>query len=123
MLRKGAISTPIRDVVSLYGSAVHIGKDADQFVAAVEDLLDEPPQARAQRRARGQALVDGCTWDGTAAFIAAMLLEYAPAAPAEPIVLHEPLADATPLVAAHDEVAEIPVLTDRVELPAQPLSM
>ena len=120
---KPVVSTPIRDVVSLYGSVVRIGEDAGQFVAAVEQLLAEPAPARADRRARGQALVDGCTWDGTASFIAAMLLEYAPAASAEPIVLHEPLPEPAALVATHDALGAIPVLTDRVELPAQPLPM
>ena len=120
---KPVVSTPIRDVIALHGSAVHVGKDADQFVAAIEDLLDEPPAARIQRRARGQALVDARSWDGAAAAVAAMLLEYAPAAPAAPIVLHEPLADAAPLLAPRDDSAGIPVLTDRVELPAQPLPM
>jgi len=121
---KPVVSTPIRDVVSLYGSVVRIGKDAGEFVAAVEEILDEHAPERARRRTRGQALVDACTWDGTAAFIATMLLEYAPAAPAAPIVLHEPLADPAPLVTAHEmPAAAIPVLTDRVELPAQPLPM
>ena len=120
---KPVVSTPIRDVVSLYGSAVRIGEDAREFVAAVEEILGEHAPERARRRARGQALVDACTWDGTAAFIAAMLLEYAPAEPATPGMLHEPLADPAPLVASHDDLAGIPVLTDRVDLPAQPLSM
>ncbi|MFL6696706.1 MAG: glycosyltransferase [Vitreoscilla sp.] len=117
---KPVVSTPIRDVVSLYGSAVHIGKDADQFVAAVEDLLEEPASARAERRARGQALVEGCTWDGTAARIASLLHEYAPAAEVAPIVLQQ---RRDGLGATDDELATIPVLTDRVEVPAQPLSM
>jgi glycosyltransferase involved in cell wall biosynthesis len=120
---KPVVSTPIRDVVSLYGSAVRFGENAREFVAAVEEILGEHAPERARRRARGQALVDACTWDGTAAVIAAMLLEYAPRAPAEPIVLHEALADSDPLVAARDDLAGIPVLTDRVDLPAQPLPM
>ena len=117
---KPVVATPIRDLVSLYGAAVHIAKDAHQFVAAVEDLLDESAPARAERRARAQALVDGHPWDGAAAFVAAMLLEYAPA---EPVVLHERLVDARPLLATQDYMAAIPVLTDRVELPVQPLPM
>jgi len=118
---KPVVSTPIRDVVSLYGSAVRFGEDAGEFVAAVEEILGEHAPERARRRARSQALVDGCTWDDTAASIAAMLLKYVPAA--EPIVLHESLAAAATLVAAGDDLAAIPVLTDRVDLPAQPLPM
>jgi len=120
---KPVVSTPIRDVVSLYGSAVRFGEDAGEFVAAVQEILGEHAPERARRRARSQALVDACTWDGTAAFIARMLLEYAPGAPAAPGMLHEPLADPAPLVATHDDLAGIPVLTDRVDLPAQPLPM
>ncbi len=120
---KPVVATPVRDVVSLYGAAVHVAEDTDQFVAAVEGLLDEPAAARAGRRARAQALVDGHPWDGAAAFVAALLLEYAPTAPAEPIVLHERLADARPLLATRDDLAAIPVLTDRIELPVQPLPM
>ena len=120
---KPVVSTPIPDVVSLYGSAVRIGEDAGEFVAAVEEILGEHARERARRRARSQALVDACSWDGAAAFIAGMLLEYAPAAPAAPSLLHEPLADPAPLVATHDDLAGIPVLTDRVDLPAQPLPM
>jgi len=118
---KPVVSTPIRDVVSLYASAVRFGEDAGEFVAAVEEVLGEHAPERARRRARSQALVDGCTWDGTAASIASMLLEYVPAA--EPIVLHESLAGAPTLVPAGDDLAAIPVLTDRVDLPAQPLPM
>jgi len=118
---KPVVSTPIRDVVSLYGAVVHIAEDAAQFVAAIEHLLAEPVPARDQRRVRTQALVDAHSWDDAAAFVAALLFEYAPAAPAEPVVLHEPFLDAAPLLAPHRDMAAIPVLTDRVELPAPSL--
>ena len=114
------VATPIRDVVSLYGTVAHIAEDAAQFVAVIEHLLAEPASVRAERRLRAQALVDAHSWDDAAASVAALLFEYAPA---EPVVLHEPLADATPLLAAHDDFDAIPVLTDRVELPAPSLPM
>ena len=118
---KPVVGTPVRDVVSLYGAVVHIAEDAAQFVAAVEHLLAEPEPARAERRARAQALVDAHSWDDAAASVAALLFEYAPS---EPAVLHEPLVDARPLLAARDHFDDaIPVLTDRVELPASSLPM
>ncbi len=121
---KPVVGTPLRDIVSLYGAVVHIAKDAGQFVAAVEDLLEEPPPSRARRRARAQAMVDAHAWDDTATRVAAMLFEYAPAArTAEPGLLHEPLVDATPLLAPREPIDAIPVLTDRVELPASALPM
>ena len=93
---KPVVSTPIKDVVSLYGSAVHIAATADEFVAAAETALAETPQARVDWRTRAQALVDGCTWDGTADAMAELLLAYVGTALASCIVLDEPLATAKP---------------------------
>ena len=70
---KPVVSTPIRDVVSLYAGAVSIADSDAGFVAAVEAVLAETPAARQRRHAAGQALVDACTWDGTAARIHALL--------------------------------------------------
>ena len=120
---KPVVGTPIRDLVSLHGDVVRIAEDADGFVTAIEELLAESASTRAERRARGQALVDACSWDRNADIVAAMLLEYAPAAFAEPTVLHEPLADATPLVTTQDEAAAIALAAERVELPAPSLPM
>lgn len=88
---KPVVSTPIRDVVSLYGSAVHIAATADEFVAAAEVALGEPPAAQADWRARADGLVQGCTWDGTAQIIARLLSDYVEKASAEPILLDESL--------------------------------
>ena len=93
---KPVVGTPVPDLVSLHGAAVRIAADVDGFVAAVEALLAEPAPARAERRARGQAQVDASSWDATAAFVAAMLMDYAPAQPAVPTALHEALAGASP---------------------------
>ncbi len=70
---KPVVSTPIRDVVSLYSSAVRIADSADSFVAAIEDALAETPAQREDRLVAGQAMVDGCTWDGTAERVDALL--------------------------------------------------
>ena len=113
---KPVVSTPLPDVISLYGTVVHVAKNAEQFAAAVEDLLDEPAPARAERRARARELVDAHGWDDAAAFVAALLLEYVPATPTCHLQ-DEALADVASL-AGHIDLAGIPVLTDRVELAA-----
>ena len=105
---KPAVSTPIHDVVSLYGSVVRIGSSAPEFAAAVQQALAEPAREQAERRIAAQALVDGCTWDGTAARIADLLREYTPARLAESIVLAEPLVQRAPLIMAREHVTATP---------------
>jgi glycosyltransferase involved in cell wall biosynthesis len=103
---KPVVSTPIRDVVSLYGAAVRIGSDADEFVAAVEAALGESEAETADWHVRAQAMVDSCTWDGTAEIVAGLLGRFLPAMPAAPILLSEPLADVAARVAARDDGAQ-----------------
>lgn len=119
---KPVVSTPIRDVVSLYASAVRIGSTAEDFVAAVEATLAEPPAALADWRVRAQALVDGCTWDGTADTIVGLLLDYVERAPVPSIVLHERLADTPPHVVTHEDRSPLMIPPPRVDEPAQPLT-
>lgn len=116
---KPVVSTPIRDVVSLYASAVRVGSTAEDFVAAVEAALAESPAALADWRSRAKALVDGCTWDGTADTIAGLLLEYVERAPTRPILLPEPLAVATPQIFAQDDPMPRGIAPQRVEQAAQ----
>ena len=73
---KPVVSTPIHDVVSLYGSVVRIGADADAFVQCIEQALAESPQERADWRVRAQAMVDSCTWDRAASQIEGLLRPY-----------------------------------------------
>ena len=93
---KPAVSTPIHDVVSLYRSAVRIGATVVDFVQAVELTLAESEAERAVWRQAAQALVDGCTWDGTAQRIAGLLNVYVRHGSSEPILLEQPLAEPTP---------------------------
>jgi len=60
---KPIVSTPITDVVSLYGSVVRIAETPEQFVAQAEQALEEPPQPRAQRKEREERLLAQHTWD------------------------------------------------------------
>ena len=120
---KPAVSTPIRDVVSLYGPVVRIGATADEFVAAIEQTLAQPAQERDAWRVAAQATVDSCTWDNTAARIAQLLGAYARSSAARSIVMDGRRAAAR----SHGEDAHatdsLPLLTDRVDLGVQPLSL
>ncbi len=93
---KPAVSTPIHDVVSLYGSVVRVAATAGDFVAAIEQTLAESADARADWRIAAQAMVDRCTWDGTAARIAGLLQACAKGGSADAILLDEPLVDPVP---------------------------
>ena len=106
---KPVVSTPVHDVISLYGSAVRIGATPADFVEAVEELLVEPDAKRASWRRTAQALVDGCTWDDTAHRIAGLLGMVARHGSAEPILLEQPVSDRTPRV--------VPVESANVPLP------
>jgi len=120
---KPVVSTPIRDVVSLYGAAVHVGKDADQFVAAVEDILDEPAPAGAARRAAARALVAAHTWDDAASFVARLLLDDVAPGRAAPIMLHDRRTAAVRPAEPDATPPPVPVPADRVDLPARPLPL
>ena len=106
---KPVVSTPVHDVISLYGSAVRIGATPADFVRAVEQLLAEPDAERATWRRTAQALVDGCTWDDTAHRIAGLLGMVARHGSTEPILLEQPINDRTPRV--------VPVESANVPLP------
>jgi UDP-galactopyranose mutase len=64
---KPIVSTPITDVVDLYGEVVSFGETADEFVRAAEALLAESPGTRRQRQARAQRLLAQHAWDAIAA--------------------------------------------------------
>jgi glycosyltransferase involved in cell wall biosynthesis len=116
---KPAVSTPIHDVVSLYGSAVRIGATVDEFVDAIERTLAESDAERAAWRVEARALVEGCTWDGTAARIATLLNAYVRGGSAEPIVVEQPLGEAVPLIVASEETALPAILPSAAVTPAQ----
>ena len=116
---KPVVSTPIRDVVSLYGSAVHIASTADEFVAAAEIALAQAPSAVAEWHARAQALVNGCTWDDTADAMAKLLLAYVGVAPARGIDVGGSFRAAKPRMT--DRLAT-PASGQRRHTPTQPLT-
>ena len=57
------VSTPIRDVAVLYGSVVRFCATPQQFLEQVEGALHESPAERNERIARGDALLEACSWD------------------------------------------------------------
>ncbi|HEV6966749.1 glycosyltransferase [Roseateles sp.] len=63
---KPVVSTPVKDVVSLYGSAVEIAADAPAFVEACETLMAEGGEARERRRAAMRDSVSRFSWDRSA---------------------------------------------------------
>lgn len=69
------VSTPVRDVVSVYGrlGAIRIAADAPAFIEACEDLLAAPDSARAVWRAEARDCLADKSWDGIAARIARKL--------------------------------------------------
>ena len=120
---KPAVSTPIQDVVSLYGSAVHIGERAEDFVAAVERTLGQSQPERDQWRARAQALVDGCTWDGTALRIAELLRPFVGTGSTVPILLDAAPREPAALIKTREEAPHAPAVLAPVGQSAQPLSL
>jgi len=60
---KPVVTTPIDDVIELYGDVVRIGATPEGFIAAIDALLDESPAARARRVSASQQIVAGSAWD------------------------------------------------------------
>src|SRR5215217_228767 len=60
---KPVVSTPITDVITLYGDAVEIATTGEAFVAATEAVLNRTSDADRQWRARAARLVAAHDWD------------------------------------------------------------
>ncbi len=70
---KPIVSTPIKDVVDLYGEVVAIAENPEEFVAAIERALAEGPADRIRRLARARALLAHHDWNAIAARMAAIM--------------------------------------------------
>lgn len=70
---KPVVSTPIDDVVALYGDVVRIGADAHDFIAGGEAALAESDGARMQRIGEMLATVWRVSWDHAAETIRTIL--------------------------------------------------
>jgi hypothetical protein len=60
---KPIVSTPIRDVIDLYGAVVRVAEDGALFVDAVQAALDERPEGRAVRIDQERELLRRYGWD------------------------------------------------------------
>lgn len=63
---KPIVSTPVRDVVGLYGHAVRIAEAGPDFVRACEEALAETDAERAQRKRQMLETVQRSSWDRVA---------------------------------------------------------
>lgn len=70
---KPVVSTPIHDVLVMFGDLVVIGDDAPSFIAACRIAIAETPAEVADRQANMQERVAGFSWDRTADTIAAAI--------------------------------------------------
>ena len=63
---KPIVSTPIKDVVDLYGAVVRFGRTPEEFAAAVDRALAETPAERVRRLATAREILAQHTWDAVA---------------------------------------------------------
>jgi glycosyltransferase involved in cell wall biosynthesis len=72
---KPIVSTPIKDVVDLYGEVVAFGATPAEFVAAIERTLAETPAERIRRLIASRRLLAQHTWDTIAAGMLKLMRE------------------------------------------------
>jgi UDP-galactopyranose mutase len=70
---KPVVSTPIADVIALYGDAVEIATTGAEFIAATEAVLHRTSDAERQWRARAARLVAAHDWDCIASEMLAVM--------------------------------------------------
>ena len=73
--QKPIVSTPIPDIVGLYGAVVRIAADARSFVGEVEKALAESPMERADRNARERQLLRHYEWSRIAGDMERLITE------------------------------------------------
>jgi glycosyltransferase involved in cell wall biosynthesis len=71
--QKPVVSTPIRDVVDLYGTVVDVAETATEMVAAIERILAEPDGGHARRTAATRALLTWHDWEAIAGRMRALI--------------------------------------------------
>lgn len=70
------VSTPIKDVIDLYGTAVAIAETPEAFVAACEKLLAETEYSKQQRIENMRTLVAKTSWESAAFSMHEMLQQF-----------------------------------------------
>ncbi|MDQ2653373.1 MAG: glycosyltransferase [Chloroflexota bacterium] len=72
---KPVVSTPIADVIDLYGDVVRFGATPEGFAAAIDALLHEDHTARTRRESRSRSIAAGYDWDSIAARMLGLMQE------------------------------------------------
>jgi hypothetical protein len=72
---KPVVSTPVRDVVALFGHVVRVASDAAGFVEACRASLCERGPMRRQRTLDALVAAHGCCWDRTAERVRGLLAD------------------------------------------------
>lgn len=70
---KPVVSTPVPDVLRLYGAVVRTAAAGEAFVGACERALHETPAQRRQRLTHAMDVVASYSWDGCAQVVQALL--------------------------------------------------
>ena len=70
---KPIVSTPIADVVDLYGEVVAFAETPERFATRIEECLEEPPAHRLLRHERAQTLLARHAWDAIAREMLALM--------------------------------------------------
>jgi len=70
---KPVVSTPIADVIDLYGEVVRFGATPEEFASAIDALLHEQPTARAQREDLSRSIAARYDWDSIASRMAGLM--------------------------------------------------
>ena len=71
---KPIVSTPVKDVVNQWSDICLIAKGKDDFIGALHKALENGPDVQ-QRVARGLALSQQCSWEGTVAKMQSLIKE------------------------------------------------
>jgi UDP-galactopyranose mutase len=79
---KPVVSTPIPDVVELYGEFVRIGRSPAEFTGHVERALWETEAGRARRVIKEQRMLTKHTWDSIASQMRTLIESHGHAVPA-----------------------------------------
>jgi UDP-galactopyranose mutase len=80
---KPVVSTPVRDVISLYGDAVAVAAAPRPFMQACETVLAEPPKQRCARAMNMATTVSMHSWDRSADTVHGLLAQALAQAPAQ----------------------------------------
>jgi UDP-galactopyranose mutase len=69
------VSTPVTDVVDLYGEYISVARSPAEFIGECERLLHESPKQRNARKAAMRKCVEKYSWDSTAAAMQAIIVK------------------------------------------------